>query len=174
MNKTVTVLAVLGMAAAASSCGSMSRAMGMQKSTPDEFRVVTRAPLTIPPDYALRPPRPGEPRPQELAPDQEARAALFGQDVGQNATEGERGLVSRAGAEAVYANVRDQVDFEGGNIVHRSQGFSDRVIAQGQPGASDGLTEEQRTAQTETVRRATGGGQVVIQRQEGEDKLPGT
>lgn len=172
MNRTVTVLAVLAAAATASSCNTMSRALGMEKVTPDEFRVVTRAPLTVPPDYALRPPRPGEPRPQELAPDEEARRALlFGQDVGQNASAGERTLVSRAGAEAVDPNIRDQVDFEGQSVVHRSEGFANRVNAP--EGTPDARTPEQQQAEAEAVRRATGGGTVIIQREAGE-KLPGT
>ncbi len=174
MNRTISVLAMLAATAAASSCGTMSRAMGMQKVTPDEFRVVTRAPLVLPPDYSLRPPRPGEPRPQELAPDDEARAALFGQDIGQGASEGERALVARSGAEAVDPTIRDQIDFEGSTVVHRNEGFSNAVIAQGEPGASDPRTEEQRQADAESVRRATGGGTVVIQRERGDDKLPGS
>jgi len=47
-------------------CQSAAAALGMTKVVPDEFRVVTKAPLTVPPDYSLRPPAPGEPRPQEL------------------------------------------------------------------------------------------------------------
>ena len=35
----------------------------------------------VPPDYALRPPAPGEPRPQELQPESAARQALIGQRV---------------------------------------------------------------------------------------------
>jgi hypothetical protein len=166
-------LAVLAAAAALTGCSSFGRALGAEKVTPDEFRVVTRAPLTVPPDYALRPPRPGEPRPQELAPDDQARAALFGQDLGQGASAGERTLVSRAGAEAVDASVRDQVDFEGANIVHRNEQFADRVLTQNAPGAVDTRTQEERDAEAEAVRRATGGTTVIIQR-EGGEKLPGT
>ena len=35
---------------------------------PDEFGVVSRAPLSQPPDFALRPPRTGEKRPNEVTP----------------------------------------------------------------------------------------------------------
>jgi len=173
MTKLAPALAILAAAATVASCGSFSKALGAQKVTPDEFRVVTRAPLTVPPDYALRPPRPGDPRPQEMSPDQQAHAALFGQDVGQNASPGERTLVARAGAEAVDPTIRDQVDFEGANIVHRNEQFSDRVLQQNAPGATDARTEEERTAEAEAVRRATGGATVIIQR-EGGEKLPGT
>ena len=42
-------------------CNSTRNALGMTKVTPDEFRVVSKAPLVVPPEYALRPPAPGEP-----------------------------------------------------------------------------------------------------------------
>ena len=41
---------------------------------PDEFAVVTRAPLSLPPDYGLRPPRPGAARPNEASPRDDAQA----------------------------------------------------------------------------------------------------
>lgn len=176
----MTVVAILAAAGAASGCSTLSRSLGAGKASPDEFRVVTRAPLTLPPDYSLRPPRPGEARPQELEPDAEARAALFGQDVAQAASGGERTLVQRAGAEAVDPNIRQQVDFEGQNIVHRTEGFVDRIISFGGSSAPatqplDAEAEQRRLADEEAVRRATGGGQVIIQRNApGGFKLPGT
>jgi hypothetical protein len=179
MTRTIALLAVLAAAAAASGCGGMRQAMGGDKVAPDEFRVVTRAPLSLPPDYSLRPPRPGEPRPQELQPDQEARAAIFGQDVGRGATAGERALVDRAGATSTDTNIRETVDFEGANIVHRNEQFTNRVIEfQGaQADAANppaGQTEEQRTREQESVRRATGDARVTIERRGGGIKLPGT
>jgi len=47
------------------------------KLAPDEFEVVDRAPLVIPPESELRPPRPGEPRAQEIDPGRQAYEALF-------------------------------------------------------------------------------------------------
>ena len=180
MSKSITLVAILAATAAVSGCQSFSRAIGAGKSAPDEFRVVTAAPLTLPPDYSLRPPRPGEARPQELEPDAEAHAALFGADVAQNASAGERAFVGAAGAEAVDPTIRDQLDFEGQSIVHRSQSFADRVLSFGgsraQPSTPlDPAAEQQRLADEEAVRRATGGGQVTIQRNApGGFKLPGT
>ena len=40
-------------------CDSFNRALGLEKVVPDEFAVVSRATLAVPPDYSLRPPRPG-------------------------------------------------------------------------------------------------------------------
>ena len=50
---------------------------GDGKYAPDEFAVVDRAPLVLPPESELRPPRPGEPRAQEIDPGRQAYEALF-------------------------------------------------------------------------------------------------
>ncbi len=179
MNKSMTVLAVIAAAAAASGCASVNRAVGNARSAPDEFRVVTQAPLTLPPDYSLRPPRPGEQRPQELEPSDNARAALFGQEIAPSASQGERALVAGAGAEAVDPGIRDTIDFESQGIVRRNEDFVDRVLSFGGSGAPAAAPlnpedEAARLERDEAVRRATGGGQVTIERERGGFKLPGT
>src|SRR5262245_9973341 len=96
-------LLLAGVAAAGlvSGCGSTQRMLGLEKSAPDEFRVITKAPLVVPPDYALRPPRPGDARPGPAdAQAAAARAAVFGTDIGTKSSEGEKLLVAKAGASA--------------------------------------------------------------------------
>ena len=56
------LLAVAGIAMLTSGCG-IGRAVGGGKNAPDEFAIATKAPLVVPPDYSLRPPKPGETRP---------------------------------------------------------------------------------------------------------------
>jgi hypothetical protein len=140
--------------------------------------VVTQAPLTLPPDYNLRPPRPGDPRPQELEPDAEARAALFGESVGREASTGERALVSGAGATTADPNIRDTIDFEAQGVVRRNEGFVNRVLAFGSSEQSAPLNAEQEAARLEeqdSIRRVTGGEPIVIQRRERSGfRLPGT
>ncbi|HEY7598344.1 MAG TPA: DUF3035 domain-containing protein, partial [Candidatus Limnocylindrales bacterium] len=58
--------------------GSVQGALGMGKRSPDEFSVVSRAPLILPPDYGLRPPGEGESRPGVDTPAEQARASLTG------------------------------------------------------------------------------------------------
>lgn len=174
MTKAITVLAIVAAASAATSgCASISHAIGASKVSPDEFRVVTQAPLTVPPDYSLRPPRPGEARPQELQPTDEARAALFGQDVAASASAGERRLIADAHAEAVDPTIRDTVDFESQNLVRHDQNFVDRLLAFGRNDAT-GAQPVDAVAEQENIRRLTGGGEVTIQRNAGGFKLPGT
>jgi hypothetical protein len=171
MTKPIALVAILTAAAVTTGCSTLQRSLGAGKITPDEFRVVTTAPLTLPPEYSLRPPRPGEPRPQELEPSAEARSALFGQDVGAGATAGEQALVNAAGAGAVDPNIRDTIDYEGQGVVRRNEEFADRVNEFGRDPAAD---EARRLEEEEAIRRATGGGDVTIRRQGGGVKLPGT
>jgi hypothetical protein len=58
--------------------GTVQDALGMSKRAPDEFAVVRRAPLIVPPDYDLRPPDPGAPRPNIGTTSDQARVALTG------------------------------------------------------------------------------------------------
>jgi hypothetical protein len=57
-------------------CTDLRRSIGLEKTSPDEFAVESRAPLTMPPDFELRPPQPGATRPQEKSSDQQARQII--------------------------------------------------------------------------------------------------
>jgi hypothetical protein len=56
--------------------GSVQDVLGMGKRAPDEFAVVKSAPLIVPPDYDLRPPDPGAPRPNVGRTSDQARLAM--------------------------------------------------------------------------------------------------
>jgi hypothetical protein len=96
-------------------CSSdLTRQFGFTRDTPDEFTVTTRAPLSMPPDYSLRPPQPGASRPQEMSAQRAAEAALVPQAALQtgnarSASPGEQALLAAAGAPAP-ANIRQQID----------------------------------------------------------------
>src|SRR5580704_10764077 len=68
-----------------SACEDFKKAVGIEHTSPDEFAVESRAPLTIPPDFDLRPPAPGSPRPQEVSSTHKA------QDIVDNVKPGEPG-----------------------------------------------------------------------------------
>ena len=57
-------------------CSDFKKSMGLEPTLPDEFAVESRAPLTIPPDFELRPPQPGASRPQEKSADQQAKQVM--------------------------------------------------------------------------------------------------
>jgi hypothetical protein len=59
-----------------SGCSDFRQMVGLDQPMPDEFAVESRAPLTIPPDFDLRPPEPGAPRPQEKTAEQQAEQVI--------------------------------------------------------------------------------------------------
>jgi hypothetical protein len=57
-------------------CNNVKQLMGIERVSPDEFAVESRAPLTVPPDFDLRPPQPGAGRPQEVSAASKAQTAI--------------------------------------------------------------------------------------------------
>jgi hypothetical protein len=163
-------------------CESTAQALGMSKVTPDEFRVVTKAPLVVPPDYALRPPAPGKPRPQELQPESAARQALLGQRDAEQRSDGEKLLASKAGAEKADPLIRYVVDDEFGDVAHKEKSFADRVMfwrgaKATQPdatAAADTPAPVDAAQEAERIAKLTGGKEIVIAREGPKKiKLPG-
>lgn len=180
VNRLCVALAVVA-AAGLAGCGTTKRALGMTKVTPDEFRVVSKAPLVVPPDYALRPPAPGEPRPQELRPESAARTALLGQREAEARSDGEKLLVAKAGVEKADPLIRYVVDDEFGDLAHKEKSFADRVMfwrSDKKPAAvganDDAAAPVDAAAEEARIKNLTGGKPVVIQRDQGPRlKLPG-
>lgn len=96
---------------------------------PDEFAVVTRAPLSLPPDFDLRPPRPGAARPNESSPRDDAQTELLRnlgnrggrsstkKSIPDNFTSGEAALLKRAEALNVDPKIRELVARDSGLII---------------------------------------------------------
>ena len=57
----IVFVAACGFGLAACSGDELTRTFGLTRDAPDEFQVTTRAPLSMPPDFTLRPPRPAPP-----------------------------------------------------------------------------------------------------------------
>ncbi|MFN3520900.1 MAG: DUF3035 domain-containing protein [Phenylobacterium sp.] len=183
LNRVIVATALIA-AAGLGGCQSTRQALGMTKVTPDEFRIVTKAPLVVPPDYALRPPAPGEPRPQELQPESAARVALLGQRDAQSRSQGEQLLVAKAGADKADPLIRYVVDDEFGDVAHKDKSFADRVMfwREGDapaPGAAAAAADNvpapvDAETEAERLKSLTGGEPVVIRREQAARiKLPG-
>ena len=65
MTRTLVVVLLCGTALGPmlAGCSNLREMAGLQKKSPDEFAVTTKAPLVIPPDFNLRPRRPMRARP---------------------------------------------------------------------------------------------------------------
>ncbi len=73
-------------ALAACSGGDVKESLGLNKEGPDEFVVVSRPPLALPPDFDLQPPRPGAEPPHVKTTEQQAHDALIGKSNAPDAT----------------------------------------------------------------------------------------
>jgi len=184
--KTIAIAASLTSAAVAlGGCFHHDTAIGFNPNAPDEFKVVSKAPLVVPPDYALRPPAPGEPRPQELLPESSARLALLGEREKATRSPGETLLANRAGAAKADPLIRYVMDDEFGSIAHKDRSFADKILfwkktAPAAPkdlaaGASTTPTPIDPVAEQAKIKSLTGDQQVVIARapQKAKSKLPG-
>ncbi len=183
-NRGLAIALLIG-AAGLAGCQSASKALGMIKVSPDEFRVVTKAPLVLPPDYSLRPPAPGEPRPQELQPESAARQALLGERQSEVRSQGEKLLVTKAGGDKADPLIRYVVDDEFGAVAHKDKSFADWVMfwRKGQPATDPALAPTPgantpapvaAAAETKRISELTGNQPVVIARKTSSKiKLPG-
>lgn len=111
----------------ASGCG-VGRAVGSGKNAPDEFAIATKAPLVVPPDFALRPPRPGETRPQELSPSERAQQVLLGDANAAPPTVGEQLLLRKAGALGVDASIRNVLNAENGGRAEKDRSLANQLL----------------------------------------------
>jgi hypothetical protein len=102
------LLILAGAAAVLASCKSGDIA---DRKRPDEFAIGKQAPLVIPPDYTMAPPRPGSPRPIGSDSQQQALETLFGPGVQlPPKSEIENKLLSDAKATRTDAAIRSSVD----------------------------------------------------------------
>jgi hypothetical protein len=117
-------------------CDSFNRAIGKTRVIPDEFQVVSNAPLAIPPDYALRPPRVGN-GPEQANPTDQARETVFragdtsaGQVPAPSATMsvGEQDLLRQAGANSAPSDIRQTVDADPTDGVPFDRGLVDKLL----------------------------------------------
>lgn len=112
-------------------CSGTKETLGLNRQAPDEFAVVKRAPLALPPDYALRAPEPGAPRPQEQATSTQAQIAVFGSDSVDKAvlaSSGESSLLASAGVDQVDTRIRQTIDAESRIIQKDKRPVVDKLI----------------------------------------------
>lgn len=113
-------------------CAGAKEQLGLTRTAPDEFAVAKRAPLEMPPDYTLRPPQPGAPRPQEASPEREAEAVVFGDgapaSAGAAPNQAESVLLRAAGASDAANGIRQQVDAESDQMAPKDKPVAERLI----------------------------------------------
>lgn len=126
---SMAVVAVLAL----SGCDSARKALTQTKAAPDEYSVYTRAPLTLPPDYGLRPPSSQDAREADDTRTVAKRVMLGNRAVTQSApiqaeTPGTSALLARAGAHMAEPDIRTTVNRETSAYAEEDQTFMESLM----------------------------------------------
>lgn len=131
MNRFVTA-AVLTLAIGLGGCGSVKNTFGFGRNSPDEFTVVKRAPLSLPPSYSLRPPQPGATGPAAQSTTNVARTAVFGaapsSETPSEKSDGEYGFLQTLGADRANPEIRDILDNDAGYVRLNDKSVAEKLI----------------------------------------------
>lgn len=138
-------------------CGDTRQILGLDKQTPDEFQVISRAPLSVPPDYALRVPEPGAgQRGTGANAPQQALAAITGTPASAVSESGkpdpamdpgETALLKQAGVDRAMPDIREVVNRENSVAVTENQGFLDSLMFWRGPEDKSSVVDAPREAQ---------------------------
>lgn len=123
MNKTTSLILLAIGSTTLAACGSDGGILGRER--PDEFAVQRQAPLVVPPDFNLKPPVPGAPRPNEGTAAEQALDVLFGGPAPRSPVESN--ALSRAGS--AEPGIRSAVGDPGTNTVAKGRVTRDIIAA---------------------------------------------
>ena len=127
---------VMATVALLNGCESANKAFSSEKHAPDEFVVFSRPPLSLPPEYNLRPPQPGAARPQRISPSTQAYAAILGRSTDSVAntrekTQGSPGiqaLLQQTGSLKAEPGIRKTINKETSALAEEDSRFVDKLI----------------------------------------------
>jgi hypothetical protein len=165
LRKTVNTLVCVS-ALALTACGNgdadVKEKLGLKAAPPDEFSVVTRAPLSVPPDYTLRPPRPGEDRPMELSVREQTKQTVFGVSDVQNRQGESAGssssFLNKLGANQADPNIRQSINTEVREMDKKEQPVAERLLfwkEKEPPGKTIDPVEEKKRLEAQGVTEST-------------------
>lgn len=117
-------------------CASLDELLKEEKSSPDEFAVFSEPPLSMPPDYGLRPPRPGAARPQKSTPRFQAKRAMLRAGRGnpilrpapRGSSQGLQVLLRETGALDANPDIRALVNKESSLVATGDKKLTDRLL----------------------------------------------
>ncbi|MDH5188950.1 MAG: DUF3035 domain-containing protein [Rhodospirillaceae bacterium] len=115
--KATSIICLIVAAGIVAGCADTRRNLIKEKAAPDEFQVYKRAPLSMPPDFGLRPPAaPGTEVRAEDDPTTQARIVITGRQapvqVVNSSTPGLAAIYLRTGVGSAEPNIRNLVDNE--------------------------------------------------------------
>ena len=112
-------------------CGGPGNTIGFGKSPPDEFAVLRKPPLILPPDYSLRPPEPGALGLREKPISEQAQNEVFGEEnvvkIESN-SEGEYALLRKADALNANPDIKKLINEEFTIYAQETENFFETLL----------------------------------------------
>ena len=108
------ILSFLGTSLALTGCDQVKQGLGLERHQPDEFTVVDRPPLSMPPSIALKPPSPHNNTTNTKASRQKVQDLVLKPPAStyMPTSKAEEDLLKKSGADKSPANIRDVIDQE--------------------------------------------------------------
>jgi hypothetical protein len=163
--RILSVALLAGAAALLAGCSAIRDASGNGKDSPDEFAVVTKAPLVIPPDFNLKPPAPGTEPTNQVEPTQAAQSALFTSDpqavaasLPATMSAGERYLLAYAHAQDADPAIRQQIIADVAGARASDDSFTNSVLFWTGPTPPPGSTPVDADTEARRIDTAKGTG----------------
>jgi len=133
-----SVLIVAGMSLLGG-CSEVRQAIGVEKTSPDEFEIRVRKPLSMPREYGLAAPQPGAKRPQATESRDAARQIVLDSDKSRNGnrraqaqirgvSQAEAALLAKMGGTSIDSDIRRRVDSESAMIAENNKSFVNSIM----------------------------------------------
>ena len=143
----ILVPSLVALALGLSGCDQMKKSLGYTKNPPDEFAVRSRAPLSVPPDFRVRPPAPGAERPQEPSRRNAAQSLITGRQAPAEPARDAGALRKLLVLDSADPEIRERLNREGGVFVHEDRTFVDRLLFWNDEDPDDPVLDPQKEQQ---------------------------
>jgi len=164
-------------------CSQVKEELGLNRNSPDEFTVIKRAPLSLPPEYSLRPLSEDGILGNSAQPTmrEEAKTAVFGSKQGTtelpSGSNAEDIFLNKVGTNSADANIRKKLDQDNGYVVLENQSTVDKILRRNAGVKQESLVDPKAEAErlkenAETGRPVTSGAvPVIIKKESTIDKI---
>lgn len=178
MKHTRSLLLATLLPLAACSSGTVKDTLGLNRAAPDEFRVVSRPPLSVPPQFNLRPPSASDSSPTAVPASKKAQDVLMGGGSANGsasdmsapmadtavvpvtasnpASGSDAEFLKRAGAEKVDPNIREKMVQERIAVQEKKEESSWWTLGTSTPDKKDPLVDAKKEAERIKDNKDTG------------------
>ena len=131
-----SVLSVTLLFAFLTGCGEVRSMLGQNKQSPDEFAVLSQAPLSIPPNFTLRAPEPGAKRPKKTSKRSNIKRIVVKSEAANamnpspiiGGASGEKSLRNLLGTSSAKPDIRRLLNEENKELIYTDQRLINKLL----------------------------------------------